>query len=459
MSSSQTSLSMDEPIPTQESETEEFKRSWQEKECLQSLAAFANTRGGNLWVGLDDNGSVPGWQGDGKTMEIISNQITSKLQIHPLALEVRLVARMQILVIRMAPAASPVAVNGRYYRRVGNSSREVPAEELPRFILEKTGQSWDDLPSEATSRDVFDPAVATFRRLGAERLSPELQEEPVPFLLDKLNLLHPSGCLKRGAVLLFTREPDRWFRHARVQVARVEADEISLSDERRITGSLTTQLEETLGWLRKQLKVSYEFPGGGTGVSALQRQEVWEIPLVALREALLNAFLHRDYTALSAIQVRVYRDKVCIDNPGGLSERLTIADLSRRHNSLPRNPLLADIAYKMNLVESWGTGTLRMAQACAKAGLPTPDFASEASGFSVTLWRDKYSTESLRTQGVSERQIAAIRTVQEAGGITNRVYRDQFGLSDEATRQELNNLTERNLLRRVGAGRSVRYTL
>lgn len=146
---------------------------------------------------------------------------------------------------------------------------------------------------------------------------------------------------------------------------------------------------------------------------------------------------------------------MCIDNPGGLSERLTI----RRHNSLPRNPLLADIAYKMKLVESWGTGTLRMAQACAKAGLPAPDFASEASGFSVTLWRDKYSTESLRTQGVSERQIAAIRTVQEAGGITNRVYRDQFGLSDEAARQELNNLTERTLLRRVGAGRSVRYTL
>ena len=141
MINSQTILSMDEPLPTQESETEEFKRSWQEKECLEALSALANTRGGNLWVGLNDNGSVHGWHGDGKMLETISNQIVSKLQVHPLALDVRTVADRHILLIRMASAAAPVALNGRYYRRVANSSREVPSEELPRFILEKTGQS------------------------------------------------------------------------------------------------------------------------------------------------------------------------------------------------------------------------------------------------------------------------------------------------------------------------------
>jgi len=359
----------------------------------------------------------------------------------------------------MASAAAPVALNGRYYRRVANSSREVPSEELPRFILEKTGQSWDDLPSDAVVADVAEFTVAIFRRMGAERLSQEMQEEPVASLLAKLNLLHPSGRLKRGAVLLFTREPDRWFRHARVQMAHVESDETTLSDEHRVTGPLTTQLEETINWLRKHMKITYEFPGNGTGVGVLQRQEVWEIPLIALREALLNAFLHRDYTALSAIHVRVYRDKVVIENPGGLSERLTIADLSRRHNSLPRNPLLADIAYKMKLVEIWGTGTLRMVQACVAARLPAPDFVSGPAGFSVTLWRDKYSPESLRTQGISDRQIEAMRVVQEKGDITNRVYREMFGLSDEAARNELNDLIERVLLHRVGAGRSVRYTL
>ncbi len=128
--------------PTREAETEEYKRSWQEKECLDALAAFANTRGGVLWVGVQDNGSVAGWHGDGKEMERISNTIVAKLQVHPRSMTIETLEGTPVLAIQMAQASAPVALNGRFFRRVGNSTREVPTEELPRFLLEKTGQSF-----------------------------------------------------------------------------------------------------------------------------------------------------------------------------------------------------------------------------------------------------------------------------------------------------------------------------
>ena len=445
--------------PTREAETEEYKRSWQEKECLDALAALANTRGGVLWVGVQDNGSVAGWHGDGKEMERISNTIVAKLQVHPRSMTIETLEGTPVLAIQMSQAVSPVALNGRFYRRVGNSTREVPAEELPRFFLEKTGQSWDDLPSDALVANLSPEAIAAFRLQAAPKLPQAAQTESDALLIEKLGLVHESGRLRRAGVLLFTDEPQRWFPMARIQAARFEDDEITLSDEQRFEGHFFQQLSGVLDWLRRHLRVTYVFPGEGEGTVALQRQESWEIPLVALREALLNALLHRDYTALSAIQVRVYADKVVIMNSGGLPERLTIADLAAPHASLPRNPRLATAAYQMGMIESWGTGTLRIAEALKQAELPLPDFVSTPAGFVITLWRSRYSESGLRQAGLSDRQIQAVRSVQKQGEITNRDYRQAFALSDEAARQELNLLVEKKILKRLGAGRSVRYTL
>jgi ATP-dependent DNA helicase RecG len=130
-----------------ESETEERKESWDD-DCLKALAALANTRGGTLWVGVKDNGRAVEWHGDGKAQEAISSQIVSILHIHPSSILIEEKESLPVLVVRMHQAAAPVALRGRFYRRVGNSSRELPAEELPRFLLERTGQTWDALPAE-----------------------------------------------------------------------------------------------------------------------------------------------------------------------------------------------------------------------------------------------------------------------------------------------------------------------
>jgi ATP-dependent DNA helicase RecG len=443
--------------PTREAETEEYKSSWQDKECLDALVALANTRGGVLWVGIQDNGTPTGWHGDGKEMERIGGTIVAKLQVHPLSMTIESVQGVPVLAIQMAQAVSPVALNGRFFRRVGNSTREIPPEELPRFFLEKTGQSWDDLPSDVAATEIYPEAVSVFRFRAKERI-PELdQADTDALLLEKLHLIHSSGRLKRGGVLLFTEKPQKWFPTARIQAARFADDDITMSDEQRFEGSLLRQLEGLLEWLHLRLNVAYEFPSEGEGLDAMQRIERWEIPLVALREAILNALIHRDYTSNASLQVRLYADRVKIINPGRLSEQLTIADLSRPHTSLPRNPLLAEAAYRMGLIENWDTGTLRIIEALREAGLPAPTFENATSGFSISLWYDPLSEAALVQHGLSARQIQAVRLMQQKGPLTNREYREAFSLSDESARRDLNSLVETGIVKREGAGRSVKY--
>ncbi len=185
----------------------------------------------------------------------------------------------------------------------------------------------------------------------------------------------------------------------------------------------------------------------------------WEIPLIALREALINALLHRDYTALSATQVRLYPERLVIINVGGLHEGISIADLFGPHSSLPRNPLLASIAHKMELIESWGTGTVRIVEQCKLGGLATPEFTSTPGFFTVTFFRGVLDAAGVRARGLSERQVQAFELVQKEGKITNAIYRKRFGVSDETARNELNELVAKRILQRIGAGKSVSYIL
>ena len=148
-----------------------------------------------------------------------------------------------------------------------------------------------------------------------------------------------------------------------------------------------------------------------------------EFPFKAVREAVVNALIHRDYTSTGRVQIRVYDDRMVVSNPGGLAEGLTTGDLLREpHASLPRNPILAQVFYHAKLVEQWGSGTLRMRDACRAQGLPDPEFQSTATSFSVTFRRDDLSDDSLKRRGLNPRQIQGIQHVRRHGSIKNSEY-------------------------------------
>lgn len=445
-----------------ETETEELKESWND-ECLKALAALANTRGGTLRVGIRDDGSILGWRGDGKDQEAISSQIVSVLQTHPASILIEERQGLPILVIRMHQAATPLALRGRFYRRVGNSSRELPAEELPRFLLERTGQTWDVLPSEYGMDELSTKTVDDFKVLARERIPELAPSDDTETILSKLKLVLPDKRVKRAAFLLFGQDPQRLIPTAQVQIGRFK-DGDTILDDKRVDGNLFQQVSQVEQILRNYFFIRYEFPAsreGGTGLGAMQREEVWEFPYRAVREAVINALIHRDYTSTGRVQIRVYDDRMVISNPGGLPAGLTVGDLLLEpHDSLPRNPILAQICYYARLVEQWGSGTLRMRTACRAQGLPDPIFQSTASSFIVTLRKDNLSDERLRQMGMNQRQIQAIHSVRQNGSISNSEHQRLTGTTRRTAARDLDQLVEAELMdRSTQSGRTVRYTL
>ncbi len=437
-----------------ESETAERKQSWNE-EGLKALAAFANTRGGTLWIGIADDGKTVGWQGDGRDQETISNQISDTLQCLPIAMTVQTRDDFPILVIRMARAASPVSVRGRYYRRVGNSTREVPEGELPRFLLERTGQNWDELPTDFGSEAVSERTVADFRILARERLPDLSLSDTTAMVLSKLQLTLLENRLNRAGLLLFGQNPQQLIRTAYVQIGRF-GDEATILDEKTTTSNLFVQLEQTMQAIRGYVFVRYDIPkmaAGRSPLEDLQRHEVWEFPYDAVREAVLNALVHRDYTSVGRIQIRVYDDRLVISNPGSLPEALTVSDLFKEHNSFPRNPAIAQTIYYTQLIEKWGTGTIRMRNACRAEGAPDPEFEARPSEFIVTL-RKSVSPQS--NPALSEEE----RILEWAAG------RAEFTVSDcmnalqmtrRHTRYLIQRLVQKGMLTPQGENRRRRY--
>jgi ATP-dependent DNA helicase RecG len=212
---------------------------------------------------------------------------------------------------------------------------------------------------------------------------------------------------------------------------------------------------------RQYLQVEYEIPRHGTGVEALQRRDIWEYPLEALRELLINALIHRDYTALGDIQIRIYDGRLEIWNPGGLPEGLTLDDLRREgHLSKPRNPLLAQAFYYAGLVERWGTGTTRVIAACLASGLPEPEFVEEAGGFKVALRKNPYTRELLTARGLNERQIRAVLLMAERGTLSSFEYRELAKIAIRTAARDIEHLVELGIFRRIGqGGPGTRYTL
>ena len=180
-----------------------------------------------------------------------------------------------------------------------------------------------------------------------------------------------------------------------------------------------------------------------------------------MREALLNALSHRDYTVTADVQIRVYDDQLSIWSPGDLPQDLEPEQLYQpRHPSVLRNPLMAQVFYYAGFIERWGSGTTRILELCAGQGLPRPLFEEYSGGVNVTFYQDVYTPALLQTRGLSERQIQAVLYVKEQGRITNGEYQTLTGVSRATAQRDLEALVQEAVFVQEGVtGRSTYYQL
>jgi ATP-dependent DNA helicase RecG len=253
---------------------------------------------------------------------------------------------------------------------------------LTNFLLRKYGKTWDDIAEESfTLKDIDLDTIVKFKRLAKDRVPDIDKEDNLEELLRKLNLYN-GKYLKRAAILLFAKNPQQYFIQSHSKIGRFLSEtDIQISDI--IEGNLIDQVDKIMDILRiKYLKayISYE----GT-----HRREKLEYPYEALKEAVINALIHRDYTNTSNLQIKVYDDKLVMYNGALLSSEVPIEKFDKPHQSKPFNPLIASVFYKAGFIENWGKGTLNIINECIEYGLPKPTYEYEWTAVRTTFYKEK----------------------------------------------------------------------
>lgn len=438
-----------------ESETCEWKERWTD-EALKDLAAFANHQGGTLYLGVRDDGTIVGAPDHDVEIQRLANLISSRLGINP-SIETQTYGGKRVIAIRVNPVRGIVGYQGRYLRRVGSTNRDFTHEELARRFLEQMGRSWDSLPSEWNLQEVDIERLKWFTHQARERLPYANVANPEQ-LLRNLELLDGNRLTNAG-VLLFGKHPQRYFPQAQLRIG-IFRSPTDVVDSHDFCGTLWEQLEGAMTRFRQVLKVRFEIRVRDLSLEGLQRQDIWDYPLDALREAVINALIHRDYTSMMDIQIRIYDDRLEIANAGGLPPELTPESLYGPHASLPRNPLIARTFYYAGYIERWGTGTIRIVELCRAQGLPVPEFRALPNMMQVIFLKDPYTPERLHQMGLNERQIKAVQYVKQHKSLTNSIYQSLTGVSKATATRDLQTLVERGILVKVGVtGRSTEYRL
>ena len=256
----------------------------------------------------------------------------------------------------MTPAyPSPISFRGHYYQRSGSTLQELKGAALDRFLLRRYGRTWDGAPIPGvTVANLSATALARFRQLASRsgRLDAAALAESDAGLLGKLKLTEGTY-LKRAAVLLFHPDPLAFVTGAFVKIGFFRSrTDLAYHDE--VNGDLFAQVQQTLDLLMtKYMKAAVTYED-------IVRVERFPVPREALREAVLNAVVHRDYMVPAPIQIRVYDDRLVLVNPAVLPEGWTQESLLAPHYSQPFNPDIANTFFRAGEIEAWGRGIERI---------------------------------------------------------------------------------------------------
>ena len=432
----------------------EYKQSWHD-DYLKWICGFANAHGGTIYIGKDDDGKTVGASDYKKLMDDLPNKIRDVLGIMA---EVNLheTNGLYFIEISVPPYSVPISLRGSYYYRSGSTKQELKGSALNEFLLRKSGKTWDDvIEPRATMADIDEKTVAQYKSDAsrAGRLPDDgIGDLPLNEFLDKLRLLE-NGQLKRAAIVLFGKDPARFYPNQIVKIGRFGTEDDDLKFQEVVEGNLLHLLRETVRELNRKFFVKpISFEG-------LQRIEKDEYPAAAVREILLNALVHRDYMS-SFIQVRIYDDKFWVWNAGTLPEDLSLELLKRIHPSRPRNPLIADVCFKGGYIDSWGRGTLKIINSCIEAGLPEPKIAEQFGGILVEIFKNRFTPEQLKKADLSQRQLLAVKYVKENGSITNSEYQTVCNVSKSTATRDIKELEDKGILVNQGTkGSSAVYEL
>ena len=437
-------MDLTEILSRPEGKTLEFKRDLSSPDpFLRSVVAFANTAGGTILIGVEDQtrhvrGVTDPWSLEEQAANLISDAVSPRLLPDVELLSYR---DTYVLAVQVFPSPNrphhlgPDAATGTYVR-VGSTNRRADADliaEMRRFARHESfdERPMPDLDSEALDFRAASESFAEFRQLA----QPDLD------ILGLLTTHQGRKVPTAGGILLYGRDrlghfPDAWMqagRFAGTEKARI-VDQVDLKMP------LPETISASVAFLERHL-------ASGVEIGPVRSAPQWELPPVAVREALVNAVAHADYSQRGApIRLAVFDDRLEVENPGLLPFGLTIEDLPRGVSKL-RNRVIGRVFHELRLVEQWGSGAQRMIAACRDAGLAPPVWEEIGHRLRVTI-----RTERLGEIAADATDQAILDQMDGGRGRSTSELARAIGLSPRATRSRLAKLVERGLVVEIGSG-------
>lgn len=443
-----------ESIASEEFQRMEWKTSLAEKRQIgETVSAFANTNDGVILVGISPDGNIAGVDIGKGTLEELANFIKqcTDPEVYPSIEEHRIDGR-DIIEISVKEATKKVVFfRGRAYQRVGRSNHIMSSDQIAE-LMSQSGLilHWDErICEEATLEDIDSEKIRWFlEKARSERGSNVDTNMPGKDVLERLALMRDEQ-LTNSAILLFGKNPQKFFRQAETRCARFKGLEpIEFIDMKVLRGSIIEQREDAVEFIKEHIKLHAKIVG-------TERVETWQYPIEAIREAITNAICHRDYEIFANVQVRIFDDRIEFLGCGPLPQPLTVEDLKRMHISILRNPLIGDCFFRINFIDQWGTGTIRMINACRRHGLPEPLFEERSEGLVVTL---REVTDRMLEE-LTDKEQTIIEYLRQRGRISRSECAELLSSAPVTANRYLRLLETKGIISRRGAGRSTYYEL
>ena len=362
-------MKISEILNQDEGKTLEFKRDLSSpRPVLKTLVAFANTAGGRLFIGIEDDRRVIGVEDpldeEERLCNIIADSISPRLapNVEMITIEGKTVLVVEVFLSGLRPhyLTSEGLENGSYVR-LGSSNRQADRELVAELRRSAEGVSFDELPMVDLSIDDLDLVVA--QTMFSEKRS--LSEKEL-FTLRLVTREQGRIVPTKGAVLLLGKKRELHFPDAWVQCGRfIGKNKTDIFDHIELYDHLPLAVDSIMLFLKKHAMRGADF-------SEIRRKDVWSIPLDILREVIINALVHSDYSQRGApIRVAFFDDRIEVENPGILLPGMTIEDMKQGVSKI-RNPVIARVFRELDLIEQWGSGIPQIFAAAQRMKLPEP---------------------------------------------------------------------------------------
>lgn len=436
------------------------------KAIAEALVAFANTEGGTLVIGVKEDGKPSTRRVTTDALEKALKEADSNCN-PPVVVgnweEIELEGEegRTAYTLRVPRSIELHALtDGRVLIRSGVNNRPLGGQEILKLASAKgTGDFETEVVPGATKDDFSRKMIDEYLAKRAERTKRPYNGK-VDDLLKEIGAVNDEGLPTVTGILLFSEYPQKWLPQTGIVFAkfvgktpRGENGLAGYSRREEITGPLPRLIEAAWNLIWSEMAVS-------AVVKGLEREETYEYPQFAVREAIVNAACHRDYRVKGRrIEIRMYSDRLEVISPGGLPGFITVENIVDEHFS--RNPRLVNGLFQWGYIEELGLGIDRMMEVMQQAGHKPPSFDARPYSFAVTLFneREKQAAPTW-SRNTNHRQAKALQYIRENGSITNREYRTICdGVSAETLRLDLVDMVEQGILIKIGSKKGTYYIL